>query len=178
MGRGSILAVHSSDPVLSLAGAIGLAASTGTALIVDLRGDVHAGTRTLADIALDGPSHGELSPGRPGVAFLGGGQIASDSLEIVQDLSRHWPAIVLREPADTWEGPIVPVRPLYPGLLAASSSTASVWQPLGAALRPPGPGPVLPRLRSSLVRRLLAGRLPARSRWIDAWSPVWDLPWA
>ena len=179
-GRGTVLAVRSVDPVLSVVGPLGLAAAAGTALVVDLIGDLHlGGGRTLAHIDVDGPRLDELSPGRSGVAVIGAGSIGSGrAAELIADLGTRWPALVVRVDGGVWDGPTVPLVPLYPGWLAANTEAASVWQPVGTSRRPPAPGPVLPVLRSSLVRRLLSGRLPGRSRWVRAWSNVWDLPWA
>ena len=179
-GRDSVLGVHSADPVLSLAAPIGLAGSVGTALVVDLaQGLVSGNSRTLADIASDGPSLDELSPGRTGVAVLSGGVIPqATAIETIDQLATRWPFVVVRLGDEEWPGPAVPVRPLYPGWLAPTSQAASVWQPVTKGSRPPGPGPVLPRLPPRLVRQLLSGRLPGRSRWIQAWAGVWRLPWA
>ena len=179
-GRFGILAVRSPDPVLSLLAPLGLAASAGTALLVDLVGGppVDRG-RTLADLAADGPRLAELSPGRSGVAVLAGGPITCQaSVEPIEHLASRWPAIVVRVAGEEWPGPTVPARPLYPGWLAPTGADAAVWQPMGAGSRPPGPGPVLPRLRASTISQLLNGRLPRRSRWIGAWERVWGLPWA
>ncbi len=179
-GRGTVLAVRSVDPVLSVVGPLGLAASVGTALVVDLSGDLQISHgRTLADIDVDGPSLEELSPGRSGVAVIGSGPIeAGRAAELIADLGSRWPALVVRVNGTAWDGPTVPLVPLYPGWLAASNDAASVWQPIGSSSKPSGPGPVLPILKAGLVRRLLNGQLPPRSRWIRAWSPVWDMPWA
>jgi hypothetical protein len=72
-GRHPILGVWSPDPVLSTVAPIGLAAAVGTALVVDLTHTRSIGGRTLADLVSDGPRLAELSPGRPGIAFLAGG---------------------------------------------------------------------------------------------------------
>ena len=180
MGRGSVLAVRSIDPVLSVAGPIGLAASVKTALVVDMAGGLSlGGHRTLADIAAEGPTLDELSPGRSGVAFIRGGPIPwAEATVILDELARRWPSIVVRAGDRDWDGPTVPVVPLYPGFLEAIDRSAAVWQPVGAATRPPGPGPVLPGLGPGLARKVLLGRLPGRSRWVNAWGQVWDLPWA
>jgi hypothetical protein len=72
--RFGILAVCSPDPVLSVAAPLGLAASAGTALIVDIAGGLClTSNRTLADLAGEGPTRAELSPGRQGVAVLAAG---------------------------------------------------------------------------------------------------------
>jgi hypothetical protein len=96
----------------------------------------------------------------------------------VERLAVHWPAIVLRVPNRTSVARTAPVLPLVHGILRLTVPGAAVWQPVHGATDPPGPGPVLPRLPGRTARALLAGRLPGRSRWIRAWQPVWDLPWA
>lgn len=175
-----VLGVSSPDPVLSVVAPIGLAANTPACLVVDLIGDLHLPkARSLADIFADGPRLEELSPGRAGVAVLPAGPIGIEhAAEVVGGLAQRWPAIVVRTTPGSWPGPTVPVIPIYPGLLTPTNSATSVWQPLAPLSRPPGPGPVLPLLRSGLIRWLLAGRMPPRSKWISAWRAVWELPWA
>lgn len=173
------MGVTSSDPTLSFLAAVGLAASVGTALVVDLVGDIDT-RRTVADLSDEGPRLTELSPGRAGVAILGRGAAADDQLaDVVGDLTRSWPYVVIRcstGPTAGWG--VAPVRHLLPGLLQTKSTTPAVWQPLSGSVKPPGPGPVLPRLPARQARSMLSGRLPRRSRWIRAWRPVWGLPWA
>ena len=180
IGRFGILAVCSPDPVLSVAAPLGLAASAGTALVVDIAGGLRlTSDRTLADLAGEGPKHAELSPGRQGVAVLAAGPIeAGDAISIIERLAVRWPAVVVRVSGEEWPGPTVPVEPLYPGWLAPSDRGAAVWQSMVRGSRPPGPGPVLPRLRSRTTLQLLAGQLPRRSRWVRAWEQVWRMPWA
>lgn len=180
MGRFGVLAVSSPDPVLSVAAPLGLAASVGTSLVIDMAGGLRlASGRTLADLVGDGPRLDELSPGRQGVAVLAGGPIQTeDALSIIEQLATRWPAVVVRVFGDEWPGLTVPVEPLYPGWLAPLERGAAVWQPVAAGTRPPGPGPVLPRLRARTTHQLLSGHMPSRSRWINAWRQVWSLPWA
>lgn len=178
MSTTSVLGVDSPDPVLSLLASLGLAICRGTALIIDPTGDVKTG-RTIAELGKDGPSLGELSPGRGGVALLSAlGSPVEEVEEVVETLARHWPAVVVRRGHLDWKGPVVPVRALLPGLMAPSSQTTAVWQPTAYRSRPPGPGPVLPRLRGRTAQTLLKGRVPTRSRWVSAWLEVWGLPWA
>jgi len=178
-GRHRILAVASPDPLLSLVASIGLAVATGTALVVDLDCSSSKAGRTLADIVAEGPRLEELSPGRRGVALLGGGPVATEvAAETVERLAARWPAVVVRAGNTAWPGPTVPVIPLYPGWLAPTGTEVAVWQPLGTGSVPPGPGPVLPSLRRPLIHHLLHGRLPGHSRWIRAWGQVWEMPWA
>ncbi|HEU4320427.1 MAG TPA: hypothetical protein VFS66_10140 [Acidimicrobiia bacterium] len=172
--------MRSPDPVLSLVGAVGLAAAGGTGLVIDLLTDRAGGKRTLRDLAVDGPSLAELSPSRRGVALLRGGGIEEQAaLEIIERLAQRWPAVTIRVDSGRLPFPVVPAIPLYPpGLLPAPSETHCVWQPVGVGSDPPGPGPVLPRLRPSTLRRLLTLQMPRRSRWVEAWAPVWEMPWA
>lgn len=179
-GRHSILGARSIDPVLSFVAPIGLAAAAGTGLVVDLVSIPKPGVRTLREISADGPSLTELSPGRRGVAFLHGGDVAGpEAVETIERLATRWPAVTVRVSGSDWPFPVVPVIPLYPGPFLAQSEPAGVWQPVGSSQgKPLGPGPLLPRLRPVVIRRLLAGQLPRRSKWLDAWRPVWDMPWA
>lgn len=175
-----VLAIESPDPVLSVLAPIGLAASIETALVIDVAGGLRVQSdRTLADLIENGPTRSELSPGRSGVALLSGHSVDPvPAMIAIEELAVSWPAIVLRCRPGQMPVPTVPVRALLPGHLLTPDETPSVWQPVGAKARPPGPGPVLPRLSSSLVRRLLSGRLPGRSRWVASWRPIWDMPWA
>jgi hypothetical protein len=181
MGRHPILGVMSDDPILSVIAPVGLAGSAGTALIVDLvSGDVAGGSRrTLRDVYGDGPRLSELSPGRQGVAAIRGGGLRQDeAVEVVETLAGRWPAVVVRVEEGEWPFPTVPVVPLFPGLLQpVAARSAGVWQPVRGGGDPPGPGPVLPRIGPSHIRSMLRGHLPRRSRWIAAWSQVWEMPW-
>lgn len=169
----------SPDPVMSLLGPIGLAAAAGTALVIDMGTGVNIpSTRTLADIAAEGPRLEELSPGRRGVAFISAGGLAVDQVaELVSRLSVHWPAVVVRA-GTAWEGPTVPVLPLLPGWLTPDHEGAAVWQSVPGGSRPPGPGPVLPSPGRAMIARVLGGGLPRRDRWVRAWQQVWMMPWA
>jgi hypothetical protein len=179
-GRHPILGVWSPDPVLSTVAPIGLAASVGTALVVDLVSIPAGGARTLADIVAEGPKLSELSPVRTGIALLAGGRVAPEpAFELLDQLARNWPALVVRLPGATREVAGVPVMPLYPGKLApVALPSPGVWQPVGGGSEPPGPGPVMPPLRAGTIRRLLSGQLPRRNRWVSAWRPIWEMPWA
>ena len=165
--------------MLSFVGSIGLAASAGTALIVDVGGrGLASESRTLRDIADSGPTLAELRPGRTGVAVVSGVGLEEDLLRsTLAELAGSWQAIVLMD-SPSGPGQRVPLTPLLPGLAAIDLMGPGVWQPAAGFKAAPGPGLVLPRLRSGLVRQLLRRQLPHRSRWIRAWSPVWEMPWA
>ena len=179
-GRHRVLGVWSPDPVLSTVAPIGLAASAGTALVIDMVATAKTSARTLADLVSDGPALSELSPGRPGVAWLPAGKVdRGDAVELMDRLAAHWPALVVRVPDHDFPFASVPVIPLFPGrLLPVRLPPRGVWQPVADGADPPGPGPVLPRLRAGLVRRMLSGQIPRKSRWVASWSAVWEMPWA
>ena len=178
IGRANLLALSSPDPTLSLAGSIALASVAGSGLVIDFVGEGRG--RTLEQLDDDGPTLGELSPGRTGVAVISAHpQSIDEKAPLVQMLARRWPALVLRVPGSVDWLANVPVHPLLSSRLtiARRPDGAAVWQPYGAVGRPPGPGPVLPRLRRRTVATLLAGHLPAHSRWMRAWRQVWAMPW-
>lgn len=168
------------DDVLAAVAPLGLALATGTALVVDLDpdGPPYPGERTVAELSQEGPRRNELSPVRTGVAALrNGGASLEEGLEVVSMLTGSWPVIVVRVAAEAVPFPVIPVRPLWPGFLAPVGDRASVWQRVRGGGDPPGPGPSLPVPRHSTVAALLRGRTPVRSRWVRAWSEVWELPW-
>lgn len=174
-----MLAVSSPDLLLGTVASIGLAAAAGTCLVVGL--DLpYLGRRSLSDLASEGPMTSELSPGRTGVAMIPAGPLDGiDVGEVVGRLSSRWPAVVVGGVGASSLGlATVPVVPLYPGRLLAQEASNCVWQPVVAGVTPPSPGPVLPRIRPSVLKRLLDGTLPRRSRWVRAWTPIWEMPWA
>jgi hypothetical protein len=179
VGRPGVLGIESPDPVLSLFGALGLGAAAGTALVVDMARSSSVGThRTLADLVEDGPTLHELSPARSGVAVISSGPIDDETATpLIERLAVNWPAVVVRCSVGGWPGPTVPVRPLWPGLLAPTETIPAVWQSVVGGVRPPGPGPVLPRLGPRSARNLVLGRLPRRGRWLAVWAKVWAMPW-
>lgn len=162
-GRFGLVGVESPDPVLSMLAALGLAVSAGTAIVLDQTHPAEVDVDRVLAV-----------PVRPGVAVvrLGGEQGAA-----LPSLTARWPAVVVRNPAPDWTGPLIPVRPLIGGLLTEEWSGPAVWQPVWGGIRRHGPGPVLPRLPSGTARALLSGRVPARSRWVQAWKGVWGMPW-
>jgi len=171
------------DGLLSAIAPLGLAAAVETALVVDLdpAGPPYPGQASLADLVAEGPRRADLVPVKNGVAVLrNGGVDGTEAREVVEALITGWPHVVVRiGDATIAEGlaPVVPVRPLLPGLLAPRAETQCVYQRTGFAANPPGPGPVLPRPRPAFLASLLNGIIARRSRWVAAWRPVWRLPW-
>lgn len=179
-GRHHLLGVWSPDPTLSIVAAVGLGVAAGTALVVD-SGNTGGkpGRRTLADLVADGPSLDELSPGRRGVAFIGGGGLEPEVIfDLTTRLAGRWPSTVVTVANLDAPLPTAPFIPLVGGQLAPTFAIKNaVWQPVGTSVDAPGPGPVLPRLPPRLVRHMLDARLPRRSRWVDALEPIWEMPW-
>lgn len=173
------LAVRADDPVMSVAAPLGLAAAIGTALVIDLEDRLGGpSARTLVDIAADGPRLEEARPSRKGIAVIrSGGLGMGDVRDLTFRLASSWPAVVVRLGGGDWSELVVPVRTLYPGLLAPLSATPAVWQRVRGGVGPPGPGPVLPYLGAGTVRRILSGGAPAPGRWVTAWRAVWEAPW-
>src|SRR5690606_24768558 len=103
---------------------------------------------------------------------------AGDAHDLVFRLASGWPAIVVRLAEHRWAGRVVPVVPLYPGVLAPTAGGPSVWQRVRGGSVAPGPGPVLPPVSAANVRRALSGAAPLPGRWLRSWRVVWGLPWA
>ena len=173
------------DGVLGALAPLGLAASAGTALVVDLDplGPAYPGDACLADLVREGPRRADLSPARRGVAVLrNGGVGTSGAGEVLAALLAGWERVVLRlppRPAPAGaEAPVVPVRLLIPGGLFARPGGPAVYQSTRALMPLPGPGVRLPVPSAGTVAGLLKGRLPvAGDRWVRAWRPVWEGPW-
>ncbi len=169
--------------VLSVVAPLALAASAGTALVIDLdpHGPDYPGTGSLTRLTAEGPRRSDLSPERRGVAVLRNGGIEPAACdEIIAALCRGWPYVVLRlrSGAERPDGRgVVPVRSLLPGELFAFGPEPAVYQRCGWRIRPDGPGPVLPHPRSSTVQALLEGRAPFADRWVRSWRQVWEAPW-
>ena len=161
---------------------LGLGAAAGTALVVDLdpAGPHYPGTGSLADLVTEGPRRSDLSPDRSGLAVLrNGGVEPAAAAEVVAALEDGWPTVVLRLPGDPSAGrePDIVVHPLVPGgLFPSPVPEAAVFQDLG--FRIPAPGPTLPVLSRATAAALLAGSIPARSRWVRAWQSAWEGGWA
>lgn len=169
--------------VLGITAPLGLAASAGTALVVDLDpiGPRYPGDASLARLASAGPRRADLRPSRKGVAVLRNGGIGPDDCRgLIRALCDGWPAVVLRLGSfDTEFGPWrrAMVLPLLPGPIIGRTDRPAVYQRCGWRVRARGPGPVLPRPTGPTLRALLEGGEPGPSRWIRAWRTVWDHPW-
>jgi hypothetical protein len=172
------------DGVLGALAPLGLAASAGTALVVDLDplGPRYPGTSSLAQLVQEGPRRSDLAPSRRGAAVLRNGGVGpGEAAEVVRALVEGWPHVVLRLPCrpapEAPPAPLVELRPLLPGALYPDGSGAAVYQRTGFRVPPPGPGPMLPVPRPAEVAGLLAGVVEPGARWVRAWRVVWSWPW-
>ncbi len=171
------------DGVVGTVAPLALAAAGGTALVVDLDpdGPGYPGTGSLADLVDSGPRLSDLRPTRSGVAVLRNGGVAlDDAAEVLAALVSGWPRVVFRLPGhgSPPDVPTVPVVPLLPGRLTRRHERAAVYQQVGWHEQAPGPIVTLPTPSRGTVSALLEGRMPSRSRWVQAWRQVWELPWA
>lgn len=161
---------------------LGLAASAGTALVIDLdpAGPRYPSEGTLAGLVENGPRLADLEPERSGLAVLrNGGVRAEVTGEIIDAFAREWPHVVIRlaPNAEPWSaGPVVRVYPLVPGGLFEASPDG-VFQDLGFRLPAPDGALRLPPLSRVAAGALLAGTIPIRSRWVRAWSALWEQRW-
>ncbi|MFP5332003.1 MAG: hypothetical protein ACLGHX_06565 [Acidimicrobiia bacterium] len=166
--------LHSPDPVLHRIAPFGLAAATGTALVIDLDPDAppYPGP-TLADLAADGLTARHLRSSREGVAVIANGGVnEEDVAQLVTQLSSGWPAVVFRAPTPR---EAIPVLPLEPDELRPTRAIRAVWQASTRGSR--APGVVLPPLSRATVRRLCRGQVEPRHRWVKAWAGVWGPAW-
>jgi hypothetical protein len=170
------------EGVLSIVAPLALAAAAGTALVVDLdpNGPAYPGSSSLAELVEQGPRLADLRPARKGIAVLrNGGVDTTTAREVIIALARGWPRLVLRAgAADVESGPVVPVVPLLPGGMTPPCDRPAVYQQVGWHEKAPGPALTLNTPARSTVSALLEGRLPARSRWVRSWRPVWEMSWA
>ena len=169
--------------VLGAVAPLAFAAAAGTALVIDLEngGPPYPGGGSLASLVEDGPRLTDLRPSRSGIAVLrNGGVDAAEASEVIEALTAGWPNVVLRgvPGADAGGHRVVPVIPLLPHGMTRSQPGRAVYQQMGWHEKGPEGGVTLPTPSRATVSALLAGRVPARSRWIRSWRPVWELPWA
>lgn len=172
------------DGLLAAVAPLALGAAAPTALVVDLDplGPRYPGSASLASLVAEQPRRDDLMPGRRGLAVLPNGGVEPEAaLGVVGALLEGWPHVVLRLPPrpapDELPAPVVPVHPLLPGALRPRPRGPAVYQRTGYPVAPPGPGPVLPVPRRSVVEALLRGSLLPLDRWVRSWRAVWSWPW-
>ncbi len=170
------------DEVLGTVAPLALAAAAGTALVIDLdpAGPRYRGDATLAGLVADGPTRGDLSPSRRGVAVLPNGGVAPDEAEeILHALVAGWPAVVMRLPSRHPGGDgAIPILPLVPGATVRRPPGPAVYQRSAWRVEVPVGAVVLPRPGAATIGALLAGKMPGRrDRWIRSWGRVWEQPW-
>lgn len=172
------------DGLLGALAPLGLAIAAAPAIVIDLdpAGPRYPGDRSLADLVATDPTAADLTPGR-GVAVLrNGGVSVGAAAAIIAALIDVWDHTVLRLPPRpaplSGAVPVVPVRMLLPSPWVERSDEPTVYQATPTSAAMPGPGVRLPVPGRSTVEALLAGRRPPPSRWLRAWSRVWEIPWS
>lgn len=172
-----VLSTSSPDPVLHHIGPLGLAASVGSCLVVDLDPDAPPiGERTLAEVIEDGLSARDLRPSG-GVAVIGSGGIGyGEAMSILDDLIDRWPAVVIRAGAEEIPAPRVPILPLLPAPFRPSTQVCAL-QLTARGQSAPTPAIPLPPLRRQQIHAMLGGRIEPRWRWVRAFRDVWGASW-
>lgn len=177
----SVLALWSPlDSMLGIVGPLGAAAAVDTALAIDLDpfGPPYGGPFSLADLVEHGPTLAQLEPARSGPAVLrNGGVPPGDAEEIVSELVRRWPNVVLRCSPSTDAGAnATALLPLLPEPFTPTLDGPVVYQRTHLSVREPRNHQVLPVPRVATVRSLLEGVRPSpRDRWVRAFRDVWEL---
>ncbi len=158
-------------------------AASPTALVLqpDDKGPHYPGSGSLARLVAEGPRRDDLEPVRSGRAVLRNGGVRLDAAaEVIAALIEGWSYVVLRlppagPPKCRWAA-TVPVRLAVPGDVLGVWNGPAVWQPVGWRAAPRA-GVNLPRPQPRAWAALLAGRSPARDRWVAAWRRVWEMSW-
>lgn len=170
-----VLAVRSTDRVLHHIAPLGLAASVGRCLVIDLDEVAPAhSSRTLRQVLDDGASSSDLSV-TPGVSVISNGGVGYDeAADLIEHLTTVWGRIVLRTGGEPHPYRTIDVEPLLPSPLAPVS--ADVLQAVQRGQRAEGVM-MLPPIRSHQIRSILGGRLEPRWRWTRAWRDAWCRAW-
>lgn len=176
----SVLALWSPlDAMLGIVGPLGAAAAVDTALAIDLdpNGPPYRGPFSLADLVTRGPTLSQLQPTQKGPAVLrNGGVEPGDAEEIVSELVKRWPNVVLRcSPSAEAGAHATALLPLLPEPFMPSSVGTVVYQRMKLVAIPPPYHTVLPVPRSGTIKALLGGtRPPTRDPWVRAFRTVWQ----
>lgn len=170
-----VLAVRSTDPILHHIAPLGLAASAGRCLVVDLDGSAPAySNHTLRDLVDDGLRAVDLEAG-PGVAVLGNGGITfSDAAPTIDRLLEVWGRVVVRDGDAPHPFRVLRVEPMLPDPfgpervdVVQATERGQTW----------AGSHVLPPLRRQQIRSILHGSIEPAWRWVRSWRPVWSRSW-
>ncbi len=185
--RRRVLAIRcATDPVLHAVAPLGLAAARGTALVVDLDDEAppYPGSTSLARLVAVQPRLSHLRPHRQGVAVLANGSVKpGEAGDVTEALVAGWPAVVFRLgashelPGPLSGTPVVPVLPLFPGLLRPTATGPAVYQAVLPGPPPKVRGVVLPPLGRSRLQAMLSGMGYPPRHWVRAWTRVWEMSW-
>ena len=180
------------DAALDILLPLGLVASTGSGLVIDLdpEGPRLGPGPTLADLVRSGPTLEQLEPpqtARTGKGFGGkasgflsnGGVNAGEATPVVAAMIERWPSVVLRcSPRDAQPPGSIAALPLLPEPFTPVGTGRVVYQRCAFSPRRKPEGVVLPIPRRRTVEALFAGRRPPSKRdpWLRAVARLWSLP--
>ena len=170
-----VLAVRSSDPILHHIAPLGLAASAGRCLVVDLDESAPGySSHTLRDLVTDGLRAVDLERA-PGVAVLGNGGIGfSEAASTLDRLVEVWGRVVVRDGGAPHPFRVLHVEPLLPDPLGPQRADVVQATERGQVV---AGTPLLPPLRRHQLRSIIQGTIEPRWRWVRAWRTVWSRPW-
>ena len=172
-----VLATWSPDPLLHHVAPLGLAASVGSCLVVDLDASAPPlGRRTLRQVIDSGLTATDLESGTGVAVVANGGVSPAEAATVVAALGRGWGRVVYRAGPDRVDAPVVPIHPLLPGPFRPPTERCVVQATLSGRSR--GVAPVtLPPLRRSQILAMLHGSIEPRWRWVRACRAIWSVPW-
>ena len=170
-----VLGIRSKDRVLHHIAPLGLAASAGTCLVVDLDPTAPGHSqRTLRQLIEDGPSALDLEA-RTGVSVISNGGVEyEEAAELIEYLITVWGRVVLRSGPTSHPYRTLEVEPLLPDPLTPRSP--DVLQAIHSGQRVQE-AMMLPHLRRHQIRAMLDGQLEPRWRWTRAWRTAWCRAW-
>lgn len=170
-----ILAVRSSDPILHHIAPLGLAASAGRCLVVDLDDSAPGySSVTLRGLVDDGLRAIDLEP-ESGVAVLGNGGIPfSEAAPTIDRLLGVWGRVVVRDGGEAHPFRVLRVEPWLPDPLGPQGADLVQATERGQVV---SGTPMLPPLRRHQINSIIRGTIEPRWRWVRAWRTAWSRPW-
>jgi len=170
------------DAALDILLPLGLVASVGSGLVVDLDpdGPKLGDGPSLSDLVVAGPTRDQLEPSGSGSGYLSNGGIdPSEATAVIAALIERWPRVVLRcSPRDVRPPGSIAALPLLPEPFTPAAGGKVVYQRCAFSPRSKPDGVVLPIPRRSTVEALFGGRRPPSRRdpWLMSVSALWGQP--
>lgn len=172
-----MLATWSPDPLLHHIAPLGLAASVGSCLVIDLDPESPPiGGRSLRDVIDSGLTATDLQPATGVAVVANGGVSVEEAASVVEEMARGWHRVVYRAGSDPVDAPVVPIHPSLPGPLGPPSGRCVVQSTLPGRSRTDAVV-TLPPLRRSQILAMLDGKIEPRWRWVRACRAIWGSSW-